>query len=116
MKGSQIVFSDAATTDILEQSDWYVSQAGEAGPRLARRWEESVTATLLRIARAPGIGSRCEFSAEELRGTRRLSVDRFPRHLVFYQERENEIVVLRVVHGARDLESLFSQGESSGPN
>jgi plasmid stabilization system protein ParE len=29
-------------------------------------------------------------------------------HLVFYQFREDEVRVLRVVHGARDLEALFS--------
>ncbi len=29
-------------------------------------------------------------------------------HLVFYQFEEGEMRVLRVVHGARDLEALFS--------
>jgi len=28
-------------------------------------------------------------------------------HLIFYQLQHGEILVLRVVHGARDLESLF---------
>lgn len=31
----------------------------------------------------------------------------FPTHLIFYQRQNTRIVVLRVVHGARDLESLF---------
>jgi hypothetical protein len=30
-----------------------------------------------------------EFSADELRGMRRLSVAGFPRHLIFYQAREH---------------------------
>ncbi len=109
MKTPRIVFSDAGLADILEQSDWY---AGKAGRNLAKCWEANVTSTLLRIARAPGIGSLCEFSAEELRGTRRLPVAGFPRHLIFYQAREHEILILRIVHGARDLESLFSERES----
>lgn len=41
-------------------------------------------------------------------GARRVAVTGFPKHLVFYQSRGDEIVVLRIVHGARDLESLFS--------
>jgi len=102
----RIVFSDAALADILEQSDWY---ADKVGRKLAKRWEDGVTSTLLRIAKAPGIGSLCEFSADELRGMRRLSVVGFPRHLIFYQAREHEIFILRTLHGARDLESLFSE-------
>jgi toxin ParE1/3/4 len=74
---------------------------------LAQRWEEAVTATLLRIAQRPGIGSRCRFTVDELRGTCRVPVAGFAKHLIFYQSREAEILVLRVVHGARDLESLF---------
>jgi toxin ParE1/3/4 len=110
VRAPRIAFSDAALADILEQSDWYSAKAGR---KLAKRWEEGVTSTLLRMAKAPGIGSLCEFSAEELRGTRRLSVAGFPRHLIFYQAREHEIFILRIVHGARDLESLFSERGSS---
>jgi toxin ParE1/3/4 len=68
-----------------------------------------VTDTLLRIAQRPGAGSRCRFTADELRGTRRMPVAGFAKHLIFYQSREGEILILRVVHGARDLESLFSE-------
>ncbi|MGZ4878178.1 MAG: type II toxin-antitoxin system RelE/ParE family toxin [Candidatus Angelobacter sp.] len=31
----------------------------------------------------------------------------FPRHLVFYRLQNQEMVILRIVHGARDRESLF---------
>jgi toxin ParE1/3/4 len=106
VKKTRIAFTDAALADILEQSDWYETQGDRS---LAQRWEEAVTATLLRIAQRPRIGSRCSFTADELRGTRRLPVADFAKHLVFYQSRERKILVLRVVHGARDLESLFSK-------
>jgi plasmid stabilization system protein ParE len=48
------------------------------------------------------------FSVTELRGARRVPIAGFPKHLVLYQSFPEEIVVLRIVHGARDLESLFS--------
>ena len=67
-----------------------------------------MTSTLLRIARVPRAGIPCRFKADKLRGTRRLPITGFPMHLVFYQFREDEVRVLRVVHGARDLEALFS--------
>jgi plasmid stabilization system protein ParE len=106
VKDSRIVLSDLAVADILEQADWYESQADL---RLARRWEQSVTSALMRIFQRPNTGALCKFRAEELKGTRRVPVTGFEKHLIFYQQvRKGELLILRVVHGARDLESLFS--------
>jgi toxin ParE1/3/4 len=105
MKRSSIRFSDLAVTDILEQADWYEIQSG---PRLATRWDRAVTSTVVRISTAPKSGALCQFKAEQLRETRRVPVSGFPKHLIFYQVESPGIFVLRVVHGARDLESLFS--------
>ena len=79
----------------------------QAGGNLAKRWEEAVSGTLVRIVRNPGAGAPCRFTAAELRGTRRMPVTGFAKYLIFYRSSESEILVLRVVHGARDLESLF---------
>lgn len=35
-------------------------------------------------------------------------IPKFPRHLLFYRFERGEVFVLRIVHGARDLEDLFS--------
>jgi toxin ParE1/3/4 len=94
-----------AVADILEQADWYEAQADS---RLAERWEKAVTSVLLRISQRPAAGKLCRFPLSELAGTRRAPVSGFSKHLVFYQVQEHEIFVLRVVHGARDLESLFT--------
>jgi toxin ParE1/3/4 len=106
VKKNRVTFSDAAIADILEQADWYEAQADR---NLAQRWQEAVTATLLRVARRPGTGARCTFTVDELRGTCRIPVAGFAKHLIFYQSRAAEILVLRVLHGARDLEGLFSE-------
>ena len=74
---------------------------------LARRWENEVTAALVRIEKNPRSGAKCGFSANELQGIRRMPIAGFPRHLIFYRAEEEEIRILRVVHGARDLESLL---------
>lgn len=104
MKPRHIVLTDAAASDILEQADWYEEQSGL---RLARRWEQAVTSVLLRIATTPAAGAPCTFKAADLKGARRMPVPRFPKHLVFYRIRSQELIILRIVHGARDLESLF---------
>jgi toxin ParE1/3/4 len=104
VKARQIVVTDAAVNDILEQAAWYEEQSGL---RLARRWEQAVTSVLLRIAKAPAAGAPCTFKAPELTGVRRVPIPRFPKHLVFYRFLRQELIILRIVHGARDLESLF---------
>jgi plasmid stabilization system protein ParE len=70
----RITLSDAAVADILEQADWYESQADY---RLAERWENAVTASLLRILRTPRSGPLCHFESEELHDVRRAFVAGF---------------------------------------
>jgi toxin ParE1/3/4 len=101
-----IVLTDAAVSDILEQADWYEEQSGL---KLARRWEKAVTSVLLRVAVTPSAGAQCAFKAPDLQGVRRVPVPRFPKHLVFYRFRNDELIILRIVHGARDLEGLFNR-------
>jgi toxin ParE1/3/4 len=105
MKRKGLVFSDAAVADILEQADWYSAHAGQ---RLARRWEKAVRSAISQVVRRPAAGSPCSFRSVALRDVRRISVTGFPKHLIFYRFDHDELFVLRVVHGARDLERLFS--------
>jgi toxin ParE1/3/4 len=104
LKKVRLALSDLAVADILEQADWYIAKSGKP---LAKRWDKAVTATVLRSLRNPAIGKICSFKAPELRNVRSLPVGGFPKHLLFYQARGSKLVVLRVVHGARDLETLF---------
>ena len=99
-----LVLSDTAVADILEQGDWY---QGRSGGKLAQRWESAVTNTLLRILKNPLSGASCNFKSNELAEVRRMSIPGFPKHLIFYRFQDEQLQVLRIVHGARDLESLF---------
>jgi toxin ParE1/3/4 len=104
VKAASLAISDAAASDILEQADWYEAQSGRS---LAERWEKAVTSAILNIVRSPNSGTPCSFKSPELRHVRRISIVGFPKHLIFYRFSEGEIFVLRVVHGARDLERLL---------
>jgi toxin ParE1/3/4 len=105
VKTSRLVLSELAVSDILEQSAWYEASENR---QLADRWENSLTELLTRLTQTPQLGAPCKFKAAELKATRRIPVRGFPKFLVFYQLKKNEVFVLRVIHGARDLESLFS--------
>jgi len=104
VKRVRLVLSDAAVADILEQADWYVAQSGQA---LAKRWEKAVAAAIRRVLNRPRSGTPCRFQSPELRGVRRTTISGFPKHLLFYKVEKGEILILRVVHGARDLEHLL---------
>jgi toxin ParE1/3/4 len=104
VKHSRLLLSDAAIADILEQADWYSVQSGEA---LAERWERAVTSAVLRVVNRPALGTPCTLNSVELQDVRRITIPGFPRHLLFYKFREKEVLILRVVHGARDLERLL---------
>jgi toxin ParE1/3/4 len=104
MRRRRLVFSDAAIADILDQSDSYIAQSGR---KLARHWEKAVRSAISQIARGPATGSSCTFRMEDLRDVRRITITGFPKHLLFYQFNDEEVLILRVVHGARDLERLF---------
>ena len=104
MRAAQARLSEAASVDIIEQADWYEEKSDW---KLAERWSKAVTSAVLRILKNPRSGAPCQFSPTELHGIRRVPVSGFPKHLVFYSVADNDVLILRVLHGARDLESLF---------
>lgn len=104
MNSTDVVLSDAAALDILEQADWYEEQSGS---RLAKRWERAVASGLIFLARNPLSGAPCRFRSTELQDIRRIPISGFPKHLMFYRVSPAGVLVLRIVHGARDLETLF---------
>lgn len=57
----------------------------------------------------PGIGKFCRFSNPKLSGIRQYPVRVFKNCLIFYRATESEVEVLRVLHGARDLEAILDE-------
>ena len=104
MKSNRIHVSDAASVDIIEQADWYQAQSGKS---LADSWERAITSAILKIVKSPSSGTLCSFRSSQLRDVRRTAIAGFRKHLIFYRFSEGEITILRVVHGARDLERLL---------
>jgi len=100
----RLVLSDAAVADIVEQADWYSTQSGKV---LATRWEGAVTSAIMRVLTRPNTGTPCHFQAAELYDLRRTAIPGFPKHLLFYKFDSCEVFVVRVIHGARDLEGLL---------
>jgi len=66
---------------------------------------EAAQETFELLAGNPGIGSQRSF--RKLAGIRSHAVTGFPNYLVFYETRRESVVILRVLHGMRDLPRFF---------
>ncbi len=103
---------EAAAHSIIEQADYYQEKAG---PALALTWEAAIDESIRSILRWPEIGSPCRFRAPTLAGLRWTSVEGFPKHMIFYRyvQAEQAILVVQILHGARDIKSLFGDDEGT---
>jgi toxin ParE1/3/4 len=90
---------------------WDVREAarriGENNPSAAIGFTQAVRATEDLLLASPGIGTGRDYGNPALTGMRWHSVRGFRKYLVFYIPRSDGIEVIRVLHGARNLEMLF---------
>jgi toxin ParE1/3/4 len=55
----------------------------------------------------PAIGSPRRFRHKKLQGIRMWPIKEFPHVLLFYLTKRDEIEIVRILHGARDLPRLL---------
>ncbi len=99
---------EAADTDINKHFDYLAERSVEAGLRFLR----AVTRSLEDLALMPGIGARRDYHNPDLGGLRMSPVTGFENYLIFYLTAEDSIRVVRVLHGAQDIERIFQQKTS----
>jgi toxin ParE1/3/4 len=78
---------------------------GEQSLDAAVRFLLQTEATLEYLAEFPGMGGRFVSDIPELAELRVWRVKGFPNHLIFYREHPGAIEVVRILHGAMDLEA-----------
>lgn len=87
--------------------DEYAEYIRRDNPRSALRFVRAARRTMERLLAMPALGSLYESDEPELTGVRFFPVSRFRNYLVFYRPTSTGIEVLRLLHGARDIESLL---------
>jgi toxin ParE1/3/4 len=100
----RVIILPAADRDLDEQAEYYL---GRNSPETAARWYDQTAATFEFLAKQSGIGTVRKTRKRELAGVRVWPVDGFERHIVFYRPIEGGIEVLRVIHGARDIDRVL---------
>ena len=61
------------------------------------------------LAAMPGMGRQRGFRNPHAQNVRSFPLKGFPNHLVYYRAVEGGIEVLRVLHGARDIDAIFEE-------
>jgi toxin ParE1/3/4 len=96
----------AAEQDLDAQADYIaISQ----DPRTGTRFIQAVHQTLELLATHPRVGRVLRMRGTVIAEMRTLQIKGFPNHLVFHQITKRGVEVLRIVHGARDLQRLFEE-------
>lgn len=94
---SRVRLARAARTDLIEIWSYLAAENEPAADRLLNR----IAAKLQLLTQSPDLGRRRDELAASLRS---IPVGDY---ILFYQVAGRTVTVVRVLHGSRDLESLF---------
>ncbi len=78
----------------------------------ARRFIQAADKAIENLARMPEIGSPWRSKDPALAGLRVGSIRRFEKYLIFYRPISDGIEVIRVLHGARDIDAVLEAPQS----
>lgn len=95
--------------DLIELATYISEDNLDVSDRFLLAAEE----TFKQLGKMPRIGKLCEFSHLNLSGIRQQSIKGFRKYLIFYREINSDIEILRVIHGARDIEEAFLENDFS---
>jgi toxin ParE1/3/4 len=101
---AEVLVRARARRDILSNAE-YLEEHGSV--ETAQRFLGAAQSTFEALARMPKLGVLCDFRSPALRHLRRFPVKDFENWLIFYLPRRNGVEIVHLIHGARDIESLF---------
>lgn len=101
----RVIRSDLVLIDMEEQSE-YIRQHS---PRAALRFLSAAEAIFRQLASMPGMGERYKTDNPLFQDLRCFPIPKFPSHIVYYKSFPDGIVVIRVLHGARDIDRILGQ-------
>lgn len=91
--------------DLIELATYIAEDNLDASDRFLTAAEE----TFKQLAKMPGMGKLTDLSNPNLAGVRQVAVKGFRNYLVFYRPTDLGIEILRVLHGARDIEAILDE-------
>jgi len=76
---------------------------------ISKRFNRAVDRTLEYLLESPESGERRNYSNPHYSNMRIWQVSGFSNYLIFYRPQDERLEVLRVLHGARDYATIFTE-------
>jgi toxin ParE1/3/4 len=95
--------------DLIELATYIAEGNMDASDRFLLAAEE----TFKQLAQMPKMGKLCQFSDPNLIDVRQQAIKGFRRYLIFYRLIDSGVEILRVIHGARDIEDIFDNADEN---
>ena len=99
----RVIRRPAANRDLIDRFA-YIGQDSEGS---ATRFLSAAEDTFLELAHMPGMGVAVSLRSSRDSNLRRWRIQGFENFLIFYRPIEDGIEVIRVLHGAREIERLL---------
>jgi len=94
-----------ARRDLLELADHIAQDSLDTAERFLDATREAFDL----LGGMPEMGTQCHFQSPGTTGIRMWSIRGFENYLIFYRPLAGGIDVVRVIHGARDIQSIFAR-------
>ena len=101
----KLTIRSRATQDLRQQANYILSNGSVSA---AENFLELAEATFAQILIVPRIGKSVDFVSDRMGEIRQWRIKNFQDYLVFYRVQDEQIEILRVLHGSRDLEGILS--------
>lgn len=88
--------SPQARADVIDRA-YYI--AGSSSFNASDKFLTAVEAAYKQLSGMPGLGSPRDYGPK------------FPKYLIFYRATETELTTLRVLHGAQNIQQIFTNPE-----
>src|SRR5262245_58809109 len=99
------------SAEALRDLEGLVDYLRERSVEVAQRFVDATEETFRFLAENREVGQLCHFADARLVGMRVWRIEHFPNHLVFYLPIDNGVQIVRVLHGARDIDALFGESD-----
>jgi len=76
---------------------------------VSKRFNRAVDRTLEYLLESPESGERRDYSNPQYANMRIWQVSGFSNYLIFYRVDKTDLTVVRVIHGARDYDTMFNE-------
>jgi toxin ParE1/3/4 len=97
--------TDRSVSDIIEHALFIARDQPDA----ARRFVEATADAIEKLAIMPNMGAIRESADPDLAGLRQWPIKGFRNFLIIYYPLRDGIVVVRVLHGARDIDRSITE-------